>query len=285
MLKILSLLLIAAATLGAVVPAGADTLTDIREAGVFKVGYRDDVPPFSSAEEPGKPQGFAIDICRSIAAKLREQLGMTDLRVEYVQVTAANRLEAVARGDVHIVCGATTVTLSRQETVDFSNLYYVTGASFITTAALGVERLDQVAGKRIAVVENTTTLTVLRQRLAAASLEAKLSIVKGHRQALKLLEDGEVDALAGDRATLMALGFSSKQLRALRLSALMLSFEPYAFPVPRNDADYRLAVNRALSAVYNSGEVGRLWQQWFSDYNVKPTQLLLTLYQLNAFSE
>jgi len=285
MLKILALLLIAASTLSAAVPAGADTLADIRESGVYKIGYRDDVPPFSSADEAGKPRGFAIDICRSIAAKLREQLGMNDLTVEYVQVTAANRLEAVARGDVHIVCGATTVTLSRQETVDFSNLFYVTGASFMTTAALGVERLEQVAGKRIAVVENTTTLEVLRASLAAASISARLSIVKDHRQALNLLESGEVDALAADRATLLALGFNSKKLQALRLSALMLSFEPYAFPVPRNDADYRLAVNRALSSIYKSGEVGRLWQKWFGDYNVKPTQLLLTLYQLNAFSE
>mgnify|MGYP001818040549 CR=1 FL=1 len=285
MLKLASMLLIAVSLLSGVTSASADTLADIRASGVYKIGYRNDVPPFSSADEPGKPQGFAIDICRSVAGKLRAQLGMEDLAVEYVQVTAANRLEAVARGDVHIVCGATTVTLSRQETVDFSNLFYVTGASFITTSALGVERLDQVAGKRIAVVENTTTLTVLRQRLADAGLEAKLSIVKDHRQALKLLEDGAVDALAGDRATLLALGFASNELRALRLSALMLSFEPYAFPVPRNDADYRLAVNRALSSVYNSGEVGRLWQQWFADYNVKPTQLLLTLYQLNAFSE
>jgi len=285
MLKISTLLFVAAWTLTAVAPAGADTLADIRESGVYKIGYRDDVPPFSSAEEPGKPQGFAIDICRSIAANLRAQLGMDNLRVEYVRVTSANRLEAVARGDVHIVCGATTVTLSRQETVDFSKLFYVTGASFMTTAALGVERLEEVAGKRIAVVENTTTLNVLRQRLAAASIDAKLSIVKDHRQALTLLENGEVDALAGDRATLLALGFNSKHLRALRLSALMLSFEPYAFPVPRNDADYRLAVNRALSSIYNGGEVGRLWQQWFGEYNVKPTQLLLTLYQLNAFSE
>ena len=100
MFKTASMLLIAASFLSAVVPAGADTLADIRETGVYKIGYRDDVPPFSSADEPGKPQGFSIDICRSIAGKLKAQLGMEDLAVEYVQVTAANRLEAVARGRV-----------------------------------------------------------------------------------------------------------------------------------------------------------------------------------------
>jgi ABC-type amino acid transport substrate-binding protein len=65
----------------------------------------------------------------------------------------------------------------------------------------------------------------------------------------------------------------------------MLSFEPYAFPVPRNDADFRLAVNRSLAGIYRDGEVGRLWGKWFAELEAEPTRFLLFLYQLNALPE
>ena len=65
----------------------------------------------------------------------------------------------------------------------------------------------------------------------------------------------------------------------------MLSFEPFALPLRRNDADFRLAVNRALSSLYIRGDVGRSWQRWFGQYNVQPTRMLLMLYRLNSFVE
>ena len=47
----------------------------------------------------------------------------------------------------------------------------------------------------------------------------------------------------------------------------------------------RLAINRALSDIYLSGDVGRTWTKWFEPFGVKPTSLLLELYRLNSFSE
>ncbi|MGI9294724.1 MAG: transporter substrate-binding domain-containing protein, partial [Pseudomonadales bacterium] len=198
---------------------------------------------------------------------------------------AVNRLDAVAKGDVHIECGTTTNTLSRQEIVDFSNLFYMTGANFLTTATSGVGDINDLDGKRIAVVANTTTINVLRKRLAEGMIKAELDIVDNHREAMKRLEKRKVVAVAGDRATLLGLIFASPKRKSLRLTADLLSYEPYAFPVRRNDADYRLVVNRALSDIYLSGQVGRIWEKWFNEFGVRPTRLLLTLYQLNSLSE
>lgn len=267
------------------VPANADTLSDIRKSGVLKIGYREDIPPFSSLREDGKPQGFSIDICTQIATYIGEQASLPNLQVEFVRVTAASRLSAVAKGQVQLECGNTTSTLSRQELVDFSNLFYVSGASFMTTADVEVNSVGDLQGRSVAVVENTTTLTVLQNQLRKAGVDAKLEVVSSHNQALKLLERGEVDMVAADRATLLGLGFASEKLQVLRLTPVMLSFEPYAFPLPRNDADFRLMVNRALSEIYLTGQIGELWQKWFGNYEVKPTQLLLNVYRLNSLAD
>ena len=284
MLRLMTIVVLAAYLLGATV-IHADTLGDIRKSGVFKIGYRNDIPPFASIDENGDPHGFSIDLCKIIASKVGEHIGTKNFSTEFVRLTSANRLDAVASGRVHIECGITTNTLSRQEIVDFSNLFYVTGASLMTTATSGVENVTQLGGKRLAVVANTTTLKVLRSRLEELMIEAKLEVVDSHADAMKLLEEGKVDVVAGDRAILLGLGFASSNTETLRLTVDMLSFEPYAFPVPRNDADYRLVVNRALSDIYLSGQIGTIWQKWFGGFSVKPTQLLLTLYRLNSMSE
>jgi ABC-type amino acid transport substrate-binding protein len=91
--------------------------------------------------------------------------------------------------------------------------------------------------------------------------------------------------MAGDQATLFGIGVKTDGVDDLRLTSDMLSFEPYALPLPRNDADFRLVVNRSLSDLYKRGDVGRSWEVWFGELGLKPSRILMTLYRLNSFVE
>ncbi|MEE4384611.1 MAG: amino acid ABC transporter substrate-binding protein [Pseudomonadales bacterium] len=265
--------------------AQAGALDRLRETGEVRVGYRTDLPPFSRGVADREPEGFSIDLCRRVFERIRVREDLDALTVRFVPVTAGERLTAIEEGRIDIECGGTTVTLSRLEQVDFSSLFYASGTSFLSARPGAIDALDDLQGRSVEVLDDTTTRTVLRERLAAEQVSAKLVVVPDHATSMALLENGEVDAVAGDRATLLALAAGSTSLRAGNLSPLMLSFEPYAFPVPRNDADFRLAVNRALSGIYRDGEVGRLWQKWFAELEAEPTRFLLFLYQLNALPE
>lgn len=263
----------------------AGTLDEIKRTKTFKIAYRADSPPFSSVSEAGDPQGFSIDLCRVIADHIKQALALPDMKVEFVEVTAADRLDAIVDGRADIECGITTNTLSRQERVDFSNLTYVTGGSLMTTADSGIRSASELSGKRVAVVKGTTTQAALEKFLADSVIDAEVVLVTSHSDAMSLLKEGKVDAIAGDRATLFGLGIASGDTSKLRLTDDMLSYEPYAFPVKRNDADFRLEVNRALSDIYRRGQVGRIWEKWFGSFGIKPTRLLLVLYRLNALPE
>jgi len=94
--------------------AAAGTLDRVRETGVFKIGYRTDAPPFSYDSAIGEPAGYIVDLCREVAAAAKQELGVKDLKVEYVTVTAEDRFEAVKSGRVDLLCEATTVTLARR---------------------------------------------------------------------------------------------------------------------------------------------------------------------------
>jgi len=267
-------------------PAMAGVLDEIRETGELKLAYRAESPPFSSkAPEALAPEGFTIDICRIIARDIQSHLGLEEMKITWVKVNADERIQAIVDGRAHIECGITSVTLSRQERVDFSNLFYATGASLMILNSSEIRNVNDLGNKRVSVVEGTTTEKVLVDTLEKRGINARIVRVPNHAEALKRLVNKNTDAMAADQATLFGIGFKSSGEQRLIITEDMLSFEPYALPLPRNDADFRLVVNRSLSNLYQRGDVGRSWERHFGIHGVKPTQMLLTLYRLNSFSE
>jgi ABC-type amino acid transport substrate-binding protein len=263
----------------------AGTLDEIKASGEINLAYRSDTPPFSSHGENKEPEGFTIDLCRIIVDDLITQLGLDELKINWLKVTAENRIDAVASGRAHMECGATTITFERQEKVDFSNLTYATGASFMRWNDEDINNIFDLAGKKVSVVAGTTTEKVVRNALETNRISARVVVVGSHAEALQQLVDRRIDAMAADQATLFGIGFKTQGENNLVITEDMLSFEAYALPLPRNDADFRLTVNRSLSNLYVRGDVGRSWERWFGKHNVQPTRMLLMLYRLNSFME
>ncbi len=90
------------------------TLKGIADSGVFRIGYRTNRPPFSFVDQNGDPTGYSVEMCSRIAAAVREQLQLTNLDIKYYAVDLESRFTAVEKSEVDIVCGSTTITLSRQ---------------------------------------------------------------------------------------------------------------------------------------------------------------------------
>ena len=266
-------------------PASAGALEEIRASGEINLAYRSDTPPFSSHNSDKQPEGFTIDLCKIIAEDIRTQLDLDDMKINWIRVNAENRIDAVASGEAHMECGATTITFARQEKVDFSNLTYATGASLMRWNDDDIDNIFDLGGKKVSVVGGTTTEKVIRNALETNRISARVVVVDSHAEALQQLIDRRIDAMAADQATLFGIGYKTQGEDDLVITEDMLSFEPYALPLPRNDADFRLAVNRSLSNLYIRGDVGRSWQQWFGQHDVQPTRMLLMLYRLNSFVE
>ena len=69
----------------------------------------------------------------------------------------------------------------------------------------------------------------------------------------------------------------------LRIAEEYLSIEPYALALPRGDSDFRLAVDRALSHIYKSGEIETVFASAFGAQT--PHDTLKTLYLISALPE
>jgi ABC-type amino acid transport substrate-binding protein len=281
--------LAAAVALALIGPAGAGehggTLKKIKDTGTLVIGHREASRPFSFVNDKNEPAGYSVDLCLRIATAIKETLGMEKIDVKYTALTADNRIDKVADGAVDIECGNTTQTLSRQERVDFTNMIFITGASLLTRAEGKINGVADLRGKTVSVVVGTTTENALDERLAEGLIDAKVLKVKDHNEGMAALDAGKVDAHAGDQLILIGLAKASPDQGKYALASELFSYEPYGLMIRRNDADFRLVANRALSKLYRSGEIGSVYQKWFGEWGGRPSQLLLAMFALNSFPE
>jgi glutamate/aspartate transport system substrate-binding protein len=260
------------------------TLKKIKTSGTFTIGYRESSPPFSFIGPEKRPVGYSIDLCTRIAGAIQKQLGMTDLKLNWIPVTIESRIQMVAQGKVDIECGSTTASLSRREKVDFSLMTFVDGGSLLTTSDANLRGLSDLTGKRIAIVPGSTTEKSLAEFLKKEFIVVQWVRVKDHSEGFAALEKGEAEAYASDRGILIGLAVTSKDPKRFALANFVFSYEPYGFIVRRNDADFRLAVNRALAGLYRSGEVLPIYDRWFGAFG-KPSPELQAMYLLNGLPE
>jgi ABC-type amino acid transport substrate-binding protein len=259
------------------------TLKKIKESKTFTLGHLQSAPPFSFPGPDKRPVGYSIDLCKHVASAIQKQLGI-NLKLNWVPVTTQNRIDMVAQGKVDIECGTTTATLSRQERVDFSLMTFVDGGSLLTMADTKLRSVQDLAGKRIGVISGTTTEQALAKFLKEEFVTAELVKVKNHVEGRTALEKKDVDAFASDRGILIGLAVTAKDPNRFDLAEVLFSYEPYGFMLRRNDAEFRLAVNRALAGLYRSGEIAPIYERWFGSFG-KPTPAIQAMYLLNGLPE
>jgi ABC-type amino acid transport substrate-binding protein len=285
MIRVLTLLL---ATLFLAAPAlGADldgTLKKIKSTNTITLGYREDARPFAFVGDDGKPAGYSVDLCTRIAASVAKELALPNLQVKWVKVTPANRIQSVVNGTVDLECGSTTASLSRQEQVDFSLMTFLDGGSLLVTDASGIRGISTLGGKRVAVVPGTTTEKALADALRKQAVSATVVPVKNHAEGVAALDSRAIDAYASDRVILIGMGRTSKNPEKLALIDEFFSYEPHGFMLKRGDAGFRLSVNRALAAMYRTGEVAPIFEKAFGSMTTA-APIIVNMYLINGLPE
>jgi ABC-type amino acid transport substrate-binding protein len=264
--------------------AASAVLDRIKETGTITLAYREAAAPFSFKDREGRVRGYSVELCQRVATAIQKALGLAQLRVEWLPVDAGTRIEAVASGRADVECGTTTVTLTRMQTVDFSLPIFVDGGSVLVRAKSRLTRLTDFRNRKVAVIGGTTTEQALAQALTALTAPAILIPVKDAAEGMAALAQGKADGYAADRVVLAALKQQAPNGSQLEFIAGDFSYEPYALVLPRNDPDFRLAVNRALAGLYRTGDIDPIFQRWLGGLG-KPGPLLHAMFYLNTLPE
>jgi ABC-type amino acid transport substrate-binding protein len=285
--KSLLLAVVAAVSLvatGAMAQNAPNTLGKIKAAKAINVAFSTDSLPFSFVAEGNRPAGYSIDLCNRVIAAIGRAVGEPNLKVNWIPGTVSERLQMVASGKADMECGNTTQTQTRLKSVDFSNLIFVDGGGFLVASDSSVNRFTDLDGKKIAVIKGTTTEQRLRDALKTRLVNATVVPINDGNEGIALLASGGADAYAGDKIKLIGLAAQAKEPDKFAMLTEDLSYEPYAFALPRGDAAFRLEVNKALTQIYVGGDIDGIFREWLGKLG-RPSGLLAAMYLLNAIPE
>lgn len=263
--------------------AEAQTLDRIRETGKIRLGYVKDARPFSFEDDIGQPGGYAVSLCSAVADELKKELGNPDLALEWVALGRDERFEAVNAGSAHLVCSANSVTLDRRKTVSFSIPIFPSGIGALVRADAPIplrEVLERgrpsdrpiwrgspawtVLEKKIfTAVAGTTAEVWVKERITTFKLDATVTTVATYDEGIKSVLDGSTDVFFGDRPILLDAAARSKESGDLVVLNRHFTYEPLALALAREDEDFRLAVDRALSHFYKSEGFRDFYSEWF----------------------
>lgn len=285
MTKSLKSAFLAACLLVPLAAAAEGRLERIKSTGRITVAHAEDAQPFAFRGQDGTPDGYSMELCKRVIAGIQAQLKLAKLEVKWVGASTPERLKLVAAGKADLECGVTTHTLRRQEQVEFSLPVFVDGGGLVVPKGSPIVTLPGLDGRKIAVVRGTTTEQRLRDLLKQRGIAGELVPAEDRKSAFEMLDRGEVQAYAGDRAVLIGQIVSTKtRTPEWTLLDADISYEPYAFAMPRGDPALRLAVDRALAAVYRSRQVEDIYARWFGRFG-PPQPLLRAMYVLNQIPE
>ena len=251
------------ATAGSAVMAQAnDTLAKAKASGSITMGVRDSSGALSYTLGDGKYAGYHIEVCQRIIAEVEKAAGKK-LEVKYTPVTSQNRIPLVQNGTVDIECGSTTNNATRQKDVSFVVTTYVEEVRIAVKANGGITNIAQLNGKNVATTTGTTSVQLLRKHERATGVDFKEVFGKDHADSFLLLESGRADAFVMDGQILAGNIATSKNPADFKIVGEVLSVEPIAIMIRKDDAAMKKLADDTVKAMIKSGELAKMYDKWF----------------------
>ena len=248
--------------IGAAQAQAIDTLKKVKESGSITMGVRESSGVLSYTLGGSKYVGYHVAICEAAIENIEKAVGKK-LTVKYQPVTSQNRIPLVQNGTVDIECGSTTNNATRQKDVSFANTTFVEEVRIAVKASSGIKSVADLKDKTVATTTGTTSVQTLRKNKRASGLEFKELFGKDHSDSFLLVESGRADAFVMDGSLLAGLIARSKNPADFKIVGEVLSVEPIAIMMRKDDDGLKKIVNAAIAGLVKSGEINKLYTKWF----------------------
>jgi glutamate/aspartate transport system substrate-binding protein len=227
--------------------SASQTLDKIKSTGAVTMGVRESSIPMSYTTGDSRFDGYHVEVCRMILVDIKDKLGLSTLRINYQPVTSQNRVPLVQNGTVDIECGSTTNNANRAKDVGFANTLYIEEVRIAVKANSGINSISQLVNKKVATTTGTTSVQLLRKHEKANGVNFDEVFGKDHADSFLLLESGRADAFVMDGSILAGNIANSKNPKDYKIVGEVLSTEPIAIMIRKDDPEFKVAVNEAIA--------------------------------------
>ena len=190
-----------AAAVAAILIAGASafakpkarTVAQIKKSKTINIAVFSDKKPFGYVDENGAYQGYDVYFAERIAKDL-------GVKVKYVPVEPAQRVEVLTTGKVDIVLANFTVTKERAEKVDFALPYMKVALGVVSNEKDPINSVEDLNGKTLIIAKGTTAETFFTEKYP----NVKLLKFDQYADAYNALLDGRGVGLSTDNTEVLA---------------------------------------------------------------------------------
>lgn len=221
------------------------------QSGTVRVASLGDAKPYTFTDAAGDFTGFDVELFTDVAK--RAGLG----KPVFTGQDFSGLLAAVANHQFDVGVAAIGITADRKKTVDFSEGYLAGYLTVLTTKSSGISSADDLAGKRLGVVQGTL------QETYAAKHFPKAGLVRfpDNNAAVSALNSGSIDAHFLDYEAAKSY---VKQYSTLSDAEDIPSFDaPAGFAIAKGNAPLKAALDKALTEAMEDGTWKKLYEKWF----------------------
>jgi len=236
--------------------ASADTLENVKKAGVLKVGTETEFAPFDFIDK-GKHAGLNVDLFEEIGKEL-------GVKIEWVTLPWDGVLPGLESGKFDIVAGPATITKKRLERYKFSPpIAEATVAILKKKGDASITKPADIAGKPTGAGKATVQLAQLQELVKTLPKQGEVKEYVGFNEAYADLAAGRIAAVAN---SLPNIAFVAQTSPAFEVVLPPFGVKTY-FGFPENaDADHvtlNAAVADAMAKIKADGRMGKIQKKWF----------------------
>jgi glutamate/aspartate transport system substrate-binding protein len=147
--------------------------------------------------------------------------------------------------------------------VAFAVTTYVEEIRIAVKRSSGITSIAQLDGRRVATTTGTTSVQHLRRHERASGLDIREVYGKDHADSFLLLETGRADAFVMDAQILAGNIARSRTPGDYAIVGEVLSVEPIAIMMRKDDPAFKKAVDDRIMALMASREIKKLYDKWF----------------------
>ncbi|MFD5213545.1 ABC transporter substrate-binding protein [Microbacterium sp. NPDC058345] len=197
--------------------------------------------------------GFDIELTFAIAEKLGLKLAVQDVSFDGLQSGTT-----LIAGTCDMGASAMTITEERKANIDFSDPYYDSLQSLLTSVDSGITSIDDLAGKNVGVQQGTTGESYATENAEGATLVQ----YPGDAELWPALQAGQIDAILQDQPVNIE---HEKADENYKIVEEYDTEESYGFAFAKGEKqELREAVNKALQELRDSGDYDTIYDTYFA---------------------
>lgn len=233
---------------------GSVTLDSVKARGAVRCGVSTGFPGFAAPDSRGEWRGLDVDACRAVAAATLGDAA----KVQYVPLTAVQRLPALTSGEIDMLARNTTWTLGRATTqaVNFVVTNYYDGTGFMVRRAADIARIEQLNGSTICVQPGTETGLAVQDAFRRRNIAFTPLMIEQVEQLSAAYFAGRCDAIASDQTQLAGIRTRAPNVADHVILPELVSKEPLSVAVRYGDDLWANIVRWSVWAMLEAEELG-----------------------------